>query len=87
MAPQETGARPRLPGVCPCARPTGPAQPAASSGAGGVLPEWTSRRGLRVLQCVSVGQTPGRGSRGAGGRPWGAHEGQIDAWEGLTRDR
>lgn len=76
MAPQETGARPRLPGVCPCARPTGPAQPAASSGAGGVLPEWTSRRGLRVLQCVSVGQTPG-----------GAHEGQAGALGGLTRGR
>ena len=67
--------------------PHGPPQPAASSGAGGVLPVWTSRRGFCGLPCVSVGQTAGRGSRGAGGRPGGAHEGQIDAWEGLTRGR
>jgi len=67
--------------------PHGPPQPAASSGAGGVLPVWTSRRGFCGLPCVSVGQTAGRGSRGAGGRPGGAHEGQADAREGLTRGR
>ena len=74
--PQEAGARPHLPGVCPCTRPTG---------------HHSRQLPLGRAGCCLCGRHAevSVGSRVCllGRQPGGAHEGQADAQEGLTRGR
>lgn len=72
--PQEAGARPHLPGVCPCTRPTGHHSRQLPLGRAGCCPCGRHAEVSVGSRVCLLGRQPG-----------GAHEGQADAREGLTR--